>query len=337
MRIGNVNWLLTNIRHFRYYYLENQYVMKDKKSFVFAYINPDTDGVCSSIAYSNYAKQKNGKEFEPIIFGQLSSETRYVLNYFGITIPRTVDTLPSDCVIALVDTHHVAQLPSLISFQCVIEIIDHHPAGNPDKFPSAKIQNETVGAAATLLAERYQAEGVYLEKNIAGILSLAIISNTLNFKAPSTHERDRAAFTWLNSYFPIEPATIQAMFAARSDILEKPTVEIFLSDYKEFPIGNIVIGISQIESNSALEFLSRGDLLKSLSEIRQSKHVNFVFANIVDLLAQKSFLVVTDSITCRFVEEVIGEKCHNNIAVIPRILLRKTDLVPALHWFGKDS
>src|SRR3972149_5302242 len=124
-----------------------------KDSFVLAYVNPDTDGVCSSIGYSYLKRLTAGEHFLPVIFGSLNSETHFVLNYFEVEPPLSNPEISMDSKIAIVDTHHVGQLPSSLPLQNVIEILDHHPAGNPAAFPNAMIQNENLGAVATIIAE----------------------------------------------------------------------------------------------------------------------------------------------------------------------------------------
>ena len=58
-----------------------------KKVYVFGHRNPDTDSVTSAIALS-YLKNKMGMNTEPRVLGEISKETKYVLDYFNIKIPR---------------------------------------------------------------------------------------------------------------------------------------------------------------------------------------------------------------------------------------------------------
>jgi manganese-dependent inorganic pyrophosphatase len=57
------------------------------KTFVFGHKKPDTDSVCSAIAYS-YLKNELGIKSEPRVLGDLNKETKFVLNYFNIKEPR---------------------------------------------------------------------------------------------------------------------------------------------------------------------------------------------------------------------------------------------------------
>ena len=65
--------------------------MKDK-TLIFGHKNPDTDSICSSIAYS---KLKNilGKNTEPFRLGAVSKETQFALDYFNVDEPSLLETV----------------------------------------------------------------------------------------------------------------------------------------------------------------------------------------------------------------------------------------------------
>lgn len=56
--------------------------------------NPDTDSICSAIAYA-YLKNQicEDKEFVPIRVGHMNEETHFVLNYFGVEKPRYISNV----------------------------------------------------------------------------------------------------------------------------------------------------------------------------------------------------------------------------------------------------
>ncbi|NLK36749.1 MAG: putative manganese-dependent inorganic diphosphatase [Epulopiscium sp.] len=65
---------------------------KEKKPiFVIGHKNPDTDSICSAIAYA-HLKNKTTKEqhYEPKRAGQVNNETKYVLEYFGVPCPEFI-------------------------------------------------------------------------------------------------------------------------------------------------------------------------------------------------------------------------------------------------------
>lgn len=312
-------------------------MVDERKGYVFAYINPDTDGVCSSIAYSYLMHTTVCEEYAPVMFGTQNSETVFVLKRFGVDPPTKVSEIAPNSPIVILDTHHKNQLPPTIPFENVVEVIDHHPQGDVDAFPKARIQNEEVGAVATLIAERVKSASLNPDMKIAGILAAATISNTINFCAPSTSERDKAAFKWLHNYVRIDDEFINAMFRARSSILDRDTEEVLTSDYKEFTIGNRKIGISQLEATDVASLNERRDLLSCLKRLRSLLGLDDLVFNGIDVLRRESIIVAVEPDTRILLEMALGVKFEDAIVVIPRILLRKTDIVPRLKLLLKES
>lgn len=54
---------------------------------VIGHINPDTDSVCSALAYASLKRKVTGKNYVAKRAGQINSETRFVLQKFGIAEP----------------------------------------------------------------------------------------------------------------------------------------------------------------------------------------------------------------------------------------------------------
>ncbi len=60
-----------------------------KKIIVIGHKNPDTDSVCSAIAYSNLKNQiSDNNIYEPCRAGEINQETSFVLQKFGVPLPR---------------------------------------------------------------------------------------------------------------------------------------------------------------------------------------------------------------------------------------------------------
>lgn len=58
-----------------------------EKIFIFGHKKPDTDSVTSSIALS-YLKNQQGFSTTPRVLGDINNETKFVLNYFKVNIPK---------------------------------------------------------------------------------------------------------------------------------------------------------------------------------------------------------------------------------------------------------
>ncbi len=66
--------------------------MREKKRpvFVIGHKNPDTDSVCSAIAYANLKKKITGEEYVARRAGHLNEETQYILERFGVKAPEYI-------------------------------------------------------------------------------------------------------------------------------------------------------------------------------------------------------------------------------------------------------
>ena len=61
---------------------------KEQSVLVVGHMNPDTDSICSAIAYANLKSKVTGKSYKPRRAGQTNSETAFVLDYFGVEEPK---------------------------------------------------------------------------------------------------------------------------------------------------------------------------------------------------------------------------------------------------------
>ena len=64
-----------------------------RKTLVIGHRNPDTDSICSAISYANLKQAVTGGAYEPGRAGNVNSETRFVLDYFGVKEPELVKTV----------------------------------------------------------------------------------------------------------------------------------------------------------------------------------------------------------------------------------------------------
>lgn len=63
---------------------------KGKPIWVVGHMNPDTDSICSAIAYANLKEKITGCTYEPKRAGEVNTETKFVLEHFGVPEPELV-------------------------------------------------------------------------------------------------------------------------------------------------------------------------------------------------------------------------------------------------------
>lgn len=65
---------------------------KNEPIYIFGHQNPDTDSICSAIAYA-YLKQQQGLHAVAYRIGKINRETAFVLDYFNLSEPEYLSTV----------------------------------------------------------------------------------------------------------------------------------------------------------------------------------------------------------------------------------------------------
>jgi inorganic pyrophosphatase/exopolyphosphatase len=297
---------------------------------VMPYVDPDLDGVACAITLAALQPPLRAH-----LVGAIDLETSTVLRALVLPVPLPPPAWSKVERIWLVDTHHPRQLPPDLPFERVVAIIDHHPDGSPERFPAAEIQNEKVGAAATLVAERLLGRDTPIPMAIVGLLQAAILSNTLGLKAPATSPRDHRMFETLSGIAPLPDDLARAMVDARRARLQRDTAGIVGDDVKMFETAYGMIAVAQIEAGGALGLLKRSDLRDGVAALAESRDAVSAILNIVDLEQQCSAILCTDPVIVQLLAAGLDrEPDSHGIIHLPRLAQRKTDIAPLLPRAG---
>ncbi len=66
-------------------------MLRENQTFVVGHKNPDTDSICSAIAYATLKNQIEDGTFVAKRAGEINNETKYVLDFFNIEVPEFLD------------------------------------------------------------------------------------------------------------------------------------------------------------------------------------------------------------------------------------------------------
>ena len=94
--------------------------MRDKV-YITGHRNPDSDSICAAIAYSEFKNKTQRINAIPIRLGEISRETQFILDYFGVKPPQLVQTVKPQIVDLEIDT--VAPIASDISLKMAWSIM----------------------------------------------------------------------------------------------------------------------------------------------------------------------------------------------------------------------
>lgn len=301
------------------------------KVLVFGHKNPDTDSICSALAYANLKKQK-GMNAEAVRLGPVNAETRYALDYFKVEAPRQVDTVANEAGrVILVDHNERQQSASDIDRVQIIEVIDHHRIANFETASPLYYRAEPVGCTATILKKLYKENGVAIEPAMAGLMLSAIISDSLLFKSPTCTEEDVAAARELAQIAGVDAEKYGLdMLKAGADVSSKTIQELLTLDAKEFAMGTAKVEIAQVNVVDPADVLSRkAELEAAIRDIIAKKGLSLFLFVVTDILNNDSVAIALGEESGK-VEEAFNVKLDGNKAVLKGIVSRKSQVVPVL-------
>ncbi len=302
----------------------------DTPVYVIGHRNPDTDSVCSAIAYA-YLKQHLGHpSVRPARAGEINAETAFVLDYFGVPVPELL-TDAAGLDVILVDHNEIGQALPHIEQARILEIWEHHRIGDLRPPEPIVVHCEPVGATATLIAEQYFAHDITPPRTMAGIMLASILSDTVGFRSPTTSEKDHAISSRLQPLADIDPLTFgQQMRKARTTATEHQSAASLLgNDFKEFRMGDLRIGISQVEVVRADALAPRkGDLVDEMRQLRDVRGLDQVILMITDVTEGASdFWFIGNRVD--LFEKAFGH-LEDGAVHVPGCMSRKKQVVPRL-------
>ncbi|NSL50917.1 manganese-dependent inorganic pyrophosphatase [Calidifontibacillus erzurumensis] len=302
-----------------------------EKILILGHKNPDTDSICSAIAY-NDLKKKLGFNTEAIRLGQVNKETQYALDYFGVQAPRLVEKVSSEVnTVILVDHNERQQSADDITEVRIAEVIDHHRVANFETKDPLYFRVEPVGCTATILNKMYKENGIAIDKEIAGLMLSAIISDSLLFKSPTCTEQDVQAAKELAEIAGVSAEEYGlAMLKAGADLSDKTAAELISLDSKEFPMGTAKVQVAQVNAIDPNDILSRKqELEEAMNAFINEKNLDLFVLVVTDILNSDSIALALGK-AAENVEKAFNVKLDNNMATLKGVVSRKKQIIPPL-------
>ncbi len=296
------------------------------KMLVTTYINPDMDGVASVLSLA-YILNKSGQSVEPLLYGDPQPSVKYLIDKLGYKLPfGSIDDNNRWEQYAIVDTSVSKRLPKFIDAQNVIEIIDHHPSESGLDFPNAKIQNEVMGAAATLIWERSNKMGIKLPEDLAKLIYLAIFDNTA-FLLANVTLRDEKAIADIKSAFGFTERLTEELI--EYDMAYKSTNfdKVLIDDLKEIDLAEGKCIAGQIIFPWKKGNFDLKERIESLAQNLHQKNNSKVLMGIVDPYERTTSIYSTDELLQSKLVREFGEEFEANWMKINTVVLRKKVLI----------
>ncbi len=301
------------------------------KTLIFGHKKPDTDSICSALAYANL-KESLGLHAEAARLGSVNSETQYALDYFKVEAPVFIEKVADDVKeVILVDHNEFQQSVDNIKDVRIAEVIDHHRIANFETQDPLYFRAEPVGCTATIIKKMYKENDVIISKEIAGLLLSAIVSDTLLLKSPTCTQEDIDAAHELSDIAGVDMDTYGlAMLKAGTDLAGKPVSELISMDSKEFTMGGKKVEIAQINVVDVEEvFVHLNELESEISSVIKEKDLALFLLVVTDILDNDSEILALGNDKDN-VEEAFGIKLDSNRAFLKGVVSRKKQIVTEL-------
>ncbi|NPV29029.1 MAG: putative manganese-dependent inorganic diphosphatase [Firmicutes bacterium] len=233
--------------------------------------------------------------------------------------------------VILVDHNERAQAVPGIEQAEVLEIIDHHRLGDVQTGEPLYFRSEPVGSTCTIIGKIYQEQGVEPSPRVAGLLCAGILSDTVIFKSPTCTPQDRDIARYLSRLAGLEPEPFGIeIFRAGSALAERPAREILNEDFKDFELGDLKVGIGQVEAigTAGLEDVKEA-LLEEMDEMARERGYDLVLMMLTDIAQEGTELLVAGPGE-KFAAEAFGQEVRNHRIFLPGVMSRKKQVVPPL-------
>ena len=300
---------------------------------VFGHKSPDTDSTGSPIIWAWYLTECRGTPAEARLLGEPNSEALFVLSRWGLDKPEYLEAVTAGDTCVIVDTNNIAELPENINEVRVSEVIDHHmlQGGLKTKTP-INITIRPVACTATIMYDLMGEDAAKMPDSIKGAMLSCILSDTLEFRSPTTTDVDRALAVQLAGDLGLSiPDYAAEMFAAKSDVSSYSDAELLRLDSKAYEVDGTKFRISVVETTSPSTVLARkAGLMEDMVAVAEEDGVDQVLFFLVDIMSEESILFVPNDLVKQVAEKSFGAKVEGDLVGLPGVISRKKQIIPAL-------
>jgi len=301
---------------------------------VFGHTSPDTDATCSALIWSWYLNEHTSQDAQARVLGELNTETRFVLNHWGVAAPKLLETLEDGAQVVIVDTNNPQELPENINKADVMQIIDHHKlVGGLSTSGPVDITMRPLACTATVLYDLMGDKVATLPKEIAGLILSCILSDTLEFRSPTTTPHDKDVAEKLAAQLGVDMnAYANQMFAAKSDVSEFSDKGLITLDSKKYDVGDKNFRVSVLETTTPHTILERKEgIIAAITDcIAEENDVDEVLLFVIDILNEEATVLTYNEVTKHVIEASFGVTVEGDTEVLPGIVSRKKQILPSL-------
>jgi manganese-dependent inorganic pyrophosphatase len=302
-------------------------------TLVFGHKSPDTDSTGSPILWAWYLNEVKGGQAEAVLLGEPNTEAAFLLRKWDLPKPRIISDVEAGQPCVIVDTNNPAELPANVNNADIQAIIDHHKlVGGLETKGPIDITVRPLACTATIMLDLMGDDAAKMPAWAKGTALTCILSDTLEFRSPTTTPHDRAVAEKLAADLGISiPDYAAEMFAAKSDVSAFSDAELLRMDSKEYEVGGKKFRVSVLETTSPAIVLDRkASLMESMTTVAAEDGVDQVLLFVVDILNEEATLLVPNDLVKTVAEKSFGATVSGDAVVLPGIMSRKKQIIPNL-------
>ena len=300
---------------------------------VFGHKSPDTDSTGSPIIWAWYLNEVKGTPAEAVLLGEPNTEAAYVIKHWNCPKPRIVTSFADGTKAVIVDTNNPAELPANVNALEVLAIIDHHKlVGGLETKGPIDITIRPLACTATLMHDLMGADAHQMPDWVKGLMLSCILSDTLEFRSPTTTPHDKALAERLARELGINVTEFAAkLFEAKSDVGAFSDAELLRMDSKEYNVAGKELRVSVLETTAPKVVLDRkASLMASMVGVAAEDGADQVLLFVIDILKEEATLLVPNDLVKQMAEASFGVTVTGDTVVIPGLMSRKKQIIPAL-------
>ena len=306
---------------------------KQQEIKVFGHRSPDTDASCSAIVWAWFLQNHRKKLATPYILGPVNTEAEFVMEYFKVNMPKILHAVDSDQSVAIVDTNNLDELFENINDTYIVSIIDHHKlAGNLKTNLPLEIVIQPYASTMTVIYNVMNIEPEDLPRDIAGLMLSGIISDTLAFRSPTTTPDDKNLAEQIAKVIDIDISKYASqMFEAKSKISHFSAIELLRLDSKIYEIQGKQTRVSVLETTNPQIVLDRYDeIISEMPRVVEQDNIEQILLFAIDIIKEEATLFIQNDDIKKLAEKSFGVDVIGNTIILPGILSRKKQILPAL-------
>ena len=299
-------------------------------TYAFGHKIPDSDSIVGAISLS-YLKNQLGEDVIAARQGDISAETRFILDRFDGKLPMLKTSVAGEKVY-IVDSTDKIHFQDDIDEATILGIFDHHKLGDLTTSTPLEMWIRPIGCSNTVIKEVYDYHEVQIPKNIAGMMMCAILSDTVIFKSPTCTKVDTKAVKELSIICGVEDYKKLAMdmFIAKSQVDGASARDLNTRDYKVFNMNGSMVGINQLEMVDISVLESRKEeLLSDMKVKKEEDGLHTIITLLTDIMLEGSQLLMVSDDASK-IETAFKLPLQNSQLWLDGVLSRKKQIIPFL-------